>query len=91
MIVILCNEHECQENETVEMSQNITCMANSLRNETIEMRLNGVTVGVAESNYTYKIVETSTIDTVLHVVCNTSSDANDTVYVQLNIGDVGRL
>lgn len=67
-------------------------MANSLRNATIEMRLNGVTVGVAENNYTYKIVETSTKEAVLHVVCNTSSDANNTVYVQLNmIGNVGRL
>ena len=90
-IVILCHEHECQDNETVELFQNITCMANSLANEVIEMQVNGVTVGVAENNYTYTINETQANVTLLLVVCNTSSNANDTVFVQLHIGNVGRL
>lgn|SRR6218665_483305 len=90
-IVILCQQHECQDNETVDMFQNITCMANSLENEVIEMQLNGVSVGVGENNYTHNIVQSPTNGTLLLVVCNTSSDYNDTVSVQIHVGNVGRL
>lgn len=72
----------------MEMSQKITCVAKSLVNKVIEMRLNGVTVGSAPNSYTHEIVETHTNDTLLLIACNTSSDANDTVSVQLHVGDV---